>query len=93
MRWTKYSSWRAAFSSSTATSMSGSRPTRRKTSSATSRMTLALGSKFLYTLCPNPNIFSFLSLTRFKKAGIASLFPMRASIFSTASLAPPCSGP
>ena len=44
-------------------------------------------------LCPKPNMRSFLFLTPARKAGTWSTDPMRSSMRSTASLAPPCSGP
>ena len=46
----KYSSERATFSNSMATSIKGSRPWMVKTSSATCFTIFARGSKFLYTL-------------------------------------------
>ena len=44
-------------------------------------------------LCPKPNIFSFLFLTPSRKGPMLSTLPMRSSMRSTASLAPPCKGP
>ena len=44
-------------------------------------------------LCPNPNIFSFRFFTPSTNAGMFSTFPIRSSMRSTASLAPPCRGP
>ena len=58
-------------------------------------MIFARGSKFLYTRCPKPISFTpeFLSFTLATNSGMFSLVPISASIFSTASLAPPCAGP
>src|SRR5690606_16902218 len=59
-------------------------------------MIFALGSKFLYTLWPNPirRKLSFLSLALFRYflASPPSFF-MASSISITAWLAPPCNGP
>ena len=44
-------------------------------------------------LWPKPNIFSLRFLTPSRKGPILSTLPMRSSMRSTASLAPPCSGP
>ena len=89
----KYSSERAIRSSSSAISSLGLSPVCRNTSSATFLMSLARGSYDLYTRWPNPISRPSPCFTFSMKAGMFFLSPISASISSTASLAPPWSGP
>ena len=76
-----------------AISSSGLRPVTSKTRYACALMTVARGSYDLYTRWPNPIRRPSPAFTFLMKPGTLSTEPMAASMRSTASLAPPCSGP
>ena len=74
-------------------SSNGFLPVTSNTSYAVFLMIVARGSKFLYTRWPKPMRRPSPRLTDSMKAGTLSIEPISESIRTTASLAPPCSGP